>query len=295
MVKSTLVIHLGKNITTLVQDIYDVIDGKGGWDNTITEYLSKTIGDVAAERFMGEERPRDTLSLSGIGKPCERELWYRVNNTEEQEPLGPETKGTFFYGDLLEALVIALAKAAGHDVQGEQDKLDVFGIKGHRDCVIDGMTIDVKSASSFSFEKFANGNLRENDPFGYISQLSSYVYGGKDDPLVTNKTHGAFLVVKKDRFKLCLDVHDFTADIANKETEIEGRKAMVKGPIPERRSPVPQSKTSPNTKLDVLCSYCSFREHCWPEARTFLYSSGPTFLIDVVKQPNVTEVGKKPF
>lgn len=282
-----------KTIDTLVADIYDVVDGKGGWDATITEYLSTTIAEVAEQRFTGEERPRDTLSLSGIGKPCERELWYRVNSSGEQAELGPETKGTFFYGDLLEALVIALARAAGHYVQGEQDRLEVFGIKGHRDCVIDGVTIDVKSASSFSFQKFADGKLRENDPFGYISQLSSYVYGGKDDPLVTDKTRGAFLVVKKDRFKLCLDVHDFTEDLANKETEIEGRKAMVKGSIPERRSPVPQSKTSANTKLDVLCSYCSFRDTCWPEARTFIYSTGPTYLVDVNKTPNVPEVGAK--
>ena len=279
------------DISTLVKDIYDVIEGKGGWDETITEYLSTTISEVAEERFGDtEERRRDTLTLSGIGKPCERELWYRVNNSEKAAELGPETLGTFFYGDLLEALVISLAKAAGHDVQGEQDVLYVNGIKGHRDCVIDGMTVDVKSASSFSFQKFADGKLRENDPFGYISQLSSYTYAGKDDPLVTDKTHGAFLVVKKDRFKLCLDVHDFTEDLLRKEEEIEGRKVMVLGDIPDRRQPVPQSKTSPNTKLDTLCSYCSFREHCWPEARTFIYSNGPIYLIDCVKTPNVPEV-----
>jgi len=277
-------------VSTLVQDIYKVVDGQGGWDETVTKYLADNISKVASERFSGEETPRDTLSLSGIGKPCERELWYRVNNSDKSAPLGPETKGTFFYGDLLESLVIALARAAGHDVQGEQDVLYAHGIKGHRDCVIDGMTIDVKSASSYSFQKFADNSLRENDPFGYISQLSSYVYAGQDDPLVTNKTEGAFLVVKKDRFKLCLDKYDFTEELQRKEQEIEGKKAMVLGNIPGRMPTVPQSKTSSNTKLDTICSYCSFREHCWPEARTFIYSNGPVFLVDVVKEPNVPEV-----
>jgi hypothetical protein len=42
--------------------------------------------------------------------------------------------------------------------------------------VIDGVTVDVKSASKYGFEKFLKHNLREDDPFGYISQLSSYVY-----------------------------------------------------------------------------------------------------------------------
>jgi CRISPR/Cas system-associated exonuclease Cas4 (RecB family) len=278
------------DIETLVDDIYKVVEGNGGWNETTTEYLRDSISTVASERFSGEEHPRDTLSLSGIGKPCERELWYRVNESDKAEPLGPETKGTFFYGDLLESLVISLAKAAGHDVQGEQDVLYACGIKGHRDCVIDGMTVDVKSASSYSFQKFADNSLRGNDPFGYISQLSSYVYAGQDDPLVVNKTEGAFLVIKKDRFKLCLDRYDFTEELQRKEQEIESKKSMVLGDIPPRMPTVPQSKTSPNTKLDTICSYCSFRTHCWPEARTFIYSNGPTYLVDVKKIPNVPEV-----
>ena len=71
------------SIDTLVQDIYDVIEGKGGWDQAVTEYLSEAISKVASERFSQEQEVRDTLTLSGIGKPCERELWYRVNMTEK--------------------------------------------------------------------------------------------------------------------------------------------------------------------------------------------------------------------
>jgi len=280
-----------KKIETLVNDMEQVLLGNGGWDATITKYLSTTISQVAGDRFSKPQEPRGYLSLSGLGNPCDRDLWYKVNMTDKAEPLGAETLGTFFYGDLLEAVVIALAKASGHDVQGEQDRLDVHGIKGHRDVVIDGVTVDVKSASSFSFEKFKAGKLREEDPFGYISQLSSYVYAGKDDPLVTDKTRGAFLAVRKDRFKLCLDMYDFTEELKTKEAEILKKKEVVSGPIPEERiPPVPQSKTSPNTKLSTKCGYCGFRKLCYPEARTFLYSSGPVFLVDVEKLPNVMEV-----
>jgi len=280
-----------KKIETLVNDMEQVLLGNGGWDATITKYLSTTISQVAGDRFSKPQEPRGYLSLSGLGNPCDRDLWYKVNMTDKAEPLGAETLGTFFYGDLLEAVVIALAKASGHDVQGEQDRLDVHGIKGHRDVVIDGVTVDVKSASSFSFEKFKAGKLREEDPFGYISQLSSYVYAGKDDPLVTDKTRGAFLAVRKDRFKLCLDMYDFTEELKTKEAEILKKKEVVSGPIPEERiPPVPQSKTSPNTKLSTKCGYCSYRKLCYPEARTFLYSSGPVFLVDVEKLPNVMEV-----
>ena len=278
-------------IETLVNDINQVIMGNGGWDATITQYLSDSISKVAETRFSQAQLPRGYLSLSGLGDSCDRSLWYKVNMSDKGIPLTPEALGTFFYGDILEAVVIALAKASGHDVQGEQDTLNVHGIKGHRDVIIDGMTVDVKSASSYGFQKFKDGNLREDDPFGYISQLSSYVYAGKDDPLVTNKTEGAFLAVRKDRWGLVLDRYDFTEELKTKEQEVERKKDIVAGSLPEYRiPPEPQSKTSPNTKLAVKCSYCSFRKLCYPEARTFLYSTGPAFLVDVVKTPNVTEL-----
>lgn len=268
-----------------------MIEGKGGWDATVTEFLSTSIAKVAQDRFSKKQEPRGYLSLSSLGTPCNRKLWYKINQTKDAEPLTAEALGTFFYGDLLEVLVLALAKAAGHKVEGMQDRVSIGGIKGHRDAVIDGVTVDVKSASKQGFEKFKNHNLREDDPFGYISQLSSYVAAGKYDPLVKDKTRGAFLVVQKDRFKLCLDEYDFAEEIENKGKEIEGVKAMVAGPIPEERiPPVPQSKSSPNTKLSTTCGYCEFRKVCWPEARTFLYSTGPEFLVEVVNEPRVMEL-----
>jgi len=282
---------LSKKLDTIVEDIYRVVEGKGGWDATVTEFFSSSLSSIAEARFSQEQVPRDYLSLSGIGSPCDRRLWYKINQTESSEPLTAEALGTFFYGDLLEALILSLAKAAGHNVEGMQDKVEVFGIPGSRDAVIDGVTVDVKSASKYGFEKFRKHNLREDDPFGYISQLSSYVYAGKGDPLVKNKTEGAFLVVQKDRFKLCLDRYDFTEEIAKKEEEIERVKKLVAGSIPEDRiPPVPQSKTSENTVLSTTCGYCDFRKVCWPEARTFLYSTGPVFMVDVVNEPRVTEL-----
>ena len=72
---------------------------------------------------------------------------------------------------------------------------------------------------------------------------------------------------------------------------MKAAKAMVKGEIPDERiPPVPQSKTSPNTRLDVACSYCEFRKLCWPEVRTFLYANGPLHLVAVVNTPQVYEV-----
>lgn len=279
------------NIESLIYDIHQVVKGEGGWDKAASKYLGEQISQVAHQRFSQPATPRGYLSLSSVGTPCDRKLWYKVNKPGLGEPLDAESLGTFFYGDMIEALVLALAKAAGHDVQGEQDRLDVHGVKGHRDCIIDGMVVDVKSASKYSFQKFSSNGLREDDPFGYISQLSSYLYASQDDPRVTYKEEAAFLVVQKDRFKLCLDRYNLSPELKNKKVEIEKAKELVGGAIPEGRlKPIPQSKTSPNTMLGVQCNYCEFRKVCWPEARTFIYSTGLVHLVDIKKEPNVTEL-----
>jgi len=37
------------------------------------------------------------------------------------------------------------------------------------------------------------------------------------------------------------------------------------------------------------CSYCQYKEHCYPNLRTFAYAYGPKYLVDVVKLPRVEE------
>lgn len=247
-----------KKIDTLVRDIYKTVEGKGSWDSVVGSAFGSNLSSVASQRFSSPQEPRGYLSLSSVGTSCKRKLWYKVNKPTSGESLRPNTLLKFFYGDMIEELVLSLAKASGHKVEGEQSKLNVHGVKGHRDAVIDGMTVDVKSCSSYAYKKFKEGKLKDDDPFGYVSQLSSYVYAGKDDPLVTDKTHGAFLAVDKQNGNVCLDVYDFTEELAKKEEEILDVKKTVEGDIPkEKIDPVPQSKTSDNMKLSMQCSYVS--------------------------------------
>ena len=280
-----------KKIDTLVEDIESVIYGQGGWNEAIAEAMGKSIADTANKRFSKPQEPRGYLSLSSIGTPCKRKLWYKVNKPGFGEPLDAKMLLKFFYGDMIEELVLAMVAASGHTVTGMQDRLNVHGIRGHRDAVIDGMTIDVKSCSPYAFKKFKDGELRDNDPFGYISQLSSYVYAGKDDPLVTDKKRGAFLAIDKVNGEICLDVYDFSNELSSKEEEMLAAKELVAGDIPtERVSPVPASKSSPNTKLDKSCQFCEYKKACWPNLRMFKYSYGIEYLVHVEKEPKVEEV-----
>lgn len=279
-------------IDTLVEDIYNVIEGNGGWDETVSSYFKESVSDVVDTRLQAQEQERGTLRMSNLGTPCTRKLWYSVNTPDEAEALRPDTRLKFLYGDILESLLLSLAKASGHDVIGEQDELHISGIRGHRDAVIDGITIDVKSASGYGFQKFENGNLRNDDPFGYISQLSSYVFAGHQaDPERVHPSLGAFLVVDKQSGKLCLDMYDLSEEVAKKEREVEYLKDVVASDSPPERSfdDVPDGGSG-NRKLGTVCSYCGFKASCWPNARTFLYSNGPRFLTTVKRLPNVPEV-----
>ena len=120
-----------KTNDTLVHDIEQTILGQNGWDKSIGEFMSKNIAEMAEQRFSKPQEPRAYLSLSSLGTPCERKLWYKVNKPLESEPLGPDTLFKFFYGDMIEELVLAIAAVSGHSVTGMQDRMDVHGIKGH--------------------------------------------------------------------------------------------------------------------------------------------------------------------
>ena len=282
-----------KTIDTLVSDIYKTLD-EGVSSEDFTKY-GEEHAEVLKQRLAlrGTARPQG-LRLSSIGKPCVRQLWYGIYNHTHSEPLRPFTRLKFLYGDLIETMLLELVRKSGHLVEGEQDPVHVNGIKGHRDCIIDGVLVDVKSASPFSFKKFEGGLQREDDAFGYLTQLGSYLLGSREDEKVTYKNEAAFLVVDKVSGHLCLDVHTFTEeDFVTLSRKIRASKKILARPstVPARAfDGVPEGKSG-NEKLGVNCSYCSFKDHCWPGLRTFMYAGGrPVFLTKVEREPNVPEI-----
>lgn len=229
--------------------------------------------------------------FSNAGGPCTRKLWYKIHTPADAEPLRPSTRIKFLYGDIVEELVLSLAREAGHVVEREQESVEYLGITGRIDAVIDGVLVDVKSASSFSFKKFRGGLRVEDDSFGYLGQLAGYLCavreGGGVDP-----NRAAFLVVNKETGKLYLDVHTFTDDYLREVSDtLAANKAAAEGSESPGRAfePVPEGKSG-NLKLGTQCSYCDFKATCWPGLRTFLYSNKPVFLTHVERAPNVPEL-----
>lgn len=281
---------LSKTLETLIVDI-DALHTKGHQptDESIQELANEIAGLVARSlsRNLSPDRDRTTLRMSNIGKPA-RQLWYQAQG-EDQEELTGQTLRKFLMGDLWESLLLWLAKEAGHSVENQQGEVNVDGVVGHIDAVVDGVVVDVKSASKFGFEKFRRDTLRDDDAFGYYDQLGGYSTALDLD--------GAWLAVNKETAALTV-LHAPKEELAALDTRgrIAYMRDVLKNDNPPERcyEPVPDGKSG-NLKLPVGCSYCPFKFKCWADAnhgagpRTFLYSNGPTYLVHVEKEPNVPE------
>lgn len=277
-----------KDISTLVEDIHSLFDPNvdQAVDLEALRTCLQSIGEALEGSLMGRRDTKGKLRLSQVGKP-DRQVWLEYRG-EEGEELRPEVYLKFLFGHMYEALILFLAKQAGHEVRGEQDELSVEGILGHRDAVIDNVLVDVKSAASFSFDKFSDGRILTDDPFGYLLQLSTYLESSDDcidreaGWLVVDKQHGKIALTRVPRDKL--------PDARSRVKRI--KEVVASNKMPEIcYLPVPDGKGG-NHKLATGCSYCKFKHKCYPSLRTFLYSNGPRFLTSVGKVPKVPELMK---
>ena len=282
---------MSKKVDTLVQDIYRTIDeglDKRKTDKAFLETFSKNVME-SIEKFLFEKREDvTTLRLSQIGRP-DRQLWYDIKSDIKPKKLDAKTRIKFLYGEILESLVILLAEASGHDVSEMQKMEEIEGVKGHKDCRIDGTLVDIKSASSYSFKKFKDGSLTTNDPFGYMSQISAYAESAGDDS-------AGFLAIDKSTGELTyLPVESI--HMINASDRVKHLKEVVKSSTPPQKCfPDEPDGKSGNKKLALGCVFCGYKEHCWSDAnqgkglRKFKYSTGVRYLTQVNKTPDVEEI-----
>jgi len=283
-----------KTIDTLVEDIYNLFEpsiinqiSEKDLEKHLKEFTKSVTNNIS---IVLNEQPRKKrrLSLSSIGKPT-RQLWYDKHSSSEARPLAPSTRIKFLYGHILEDLLILLSRVAGHTVTEEQKQVEVEGIKGHQDCKIDGALVDCKSASGYAFKKFANNRLADDDPFGYIAQISAYSAGN-------NVKEAYFLAIDKQHGNIALTrVHDM--EMINAKERVQYLKgALDSKTVPNRcYSDIPEG-SSGNRKLAIGCVFCPHKRECWSDAnngqglRAFKYEKGPTYLTQVSKEPRVQEI-----
>lgn len=283
-----------KTLDTLIQDIYSSLEGLSSGEelNISEEELDLTLSRMK-ESILAWSKPREVdnvfrLRMSNIGRPL-RQLWYESQSSSEPHVVSGSTQIKFLYGHILEEIVLMLVRMSGHKVTSEQKEIDVDGIKGHMDCKIDGEVVDVKTASKFSFNKFKDGSLVNNDPFGYLAQLSGYETAEE-----TNA--GGFLVINKESGELCLFRPD-DLEKPNVKEKIAKVKAAIAVDTPPDRcyAPVPEGKKG-NMKLPSGCAYCPYKFECYSDAndgeglRAFKYSNGPVYFTEVAVEPRVEEI-----
>ena len=281
------------SLSTLVPDIYKHLELLS--DGTPLPISDKEI-DETTEAIRScllawarpEERNRDfTVRMSNVGKP-DRQLWYEKRDPAGRGSIDGATQIKFLYGHLLEEIVLMLVRMTEHTVTDEQKEVVVEGITGHMDCKIDGEVVDVKTASRFAFNKFRDGRLAEDDPFGYLGQLAAY-------EAAEGTENGGFLVMNKESGELCMYVPDDLdkPNIKNKITNLLSALDLETKPdfcYP----PVPDGKKG-NMKIAKGCNWCSYKQDCYKDSndgqglRAFKYANGMSYLTEVVVAPKVEE------
>jgi len=282
------------SLNTIVPDIYEHLEGlSDGKPLPLTEEdIDNTLVGIK-EALMSWAVPSDrnkdfTVRMSNVGKPS-RQLWYEKRDPAGRGGIDGPTQIKFLYGHLLEEIVLMLVRMSGHKVTDEQKEVEVKGIVGHMDCKINGEVVDVKTASRFAFNKFKDGRLSQDDPFGYLGQLAGYEAAEGTD-------NGGFLVLNKESGELCMYVPD-DLDKPNIKTSISQLLPALELDVPPELcyTPIPDGKKG-NMKLPKGCSWCKYKHECYKDAndgqglRTFKYSNGLAYLTEVVVEPKVEEL-----
>ena len=280
-----------KNLTTLVEDIYQTVTDITGGDKEVPDKLLDELGQKIARTIKTWSTPQHhnkfMLRMSNIGRPA-RQLYYSQKDTQEIKHHA-STQIKFLYGHIMEDLLIFLTKLSGHSVTDEQKEVLVDGVLGHMDCKIDGEVIDIKTASGFGFKKFKNKTLAEDDPFGYVSQLAGYERAEGTD-------NGGFLALNKESGELTLYQPE-DLDKPNVNTLISNIESALKGDAPPDKCYKPiKSGSKGNMKLPMSCVYCSHKFICNADThdgeglRVFKYAKGLEYMTKVVSLPKVEEI-----
>ena len=274
-------------INTVVKDVNKIFSQIGaGKPVELPEKKVDILLSNLKEALSQWSTPREKsvgLRMSNVGRP-NRQLWYDIKSNKNQEDFSPAVIFRFLYGHVVEELLLFFVDLAGHKVEHQQAEVNVLGLKGHVDCLIDDVVIDIKSASDFSFRKFKDGKLSQDDPFGYLAQLAAYEHG-------FGKSGGGFLVANKSSGEICLYRPD-ELEVPNIESRLETVRTELKEDVPprERCYPIIAKGKSGNMGLHNSCKWCRHKFQCNPDLRVFKYSNTLEYLTEVEVLPSVEEI-----
>lgn len=240
-------------------------------DDSLRREVEKLAGHAFKRQFMTEDESdsKGVIRMSSIGR-CVRQVAYGYHGIEKSgKELDARAKIVFWMGDLTELTVIALAKLAGCNIAATgmnqlQVKFNLNGsvITGHPDGVLfadkSQFLVEVKSMSSYSFEKFEKGFVDD----AYVAQYNAYMEALGLAAVVyvaLNKDSGVMSerVFYKDN-AIVEQIRKNVLDIAH----------STKNSLPD-----PAFVADAKGIFPWQCLYCSWHKVCKPNAEKVLIKS----------------------
>jgi|TARA_R110000744_G_scaffold176308_3_gene295200 hypothetical protein len=240
------------------------------------EVIAKVLKSTE-NRFAQRRSDKFRLRMSNLGKPiCQlqnEKMGTKRNYVNEYQRMY-----TFMAGDTGEQWLLAVMAMAGVNIEAAAIKteLEIDGeiIKGEADVIIDGKVWDIKTMSHVGYMKYVNWggfkDVESDDPFGYITQ--GFLYGtALDIPF------GGWIIISKSTGDIAVAEVPVDYDTYRKKSWVEA--SWTVGTIRDTVSTdqivklsteeeVFKKKKTGNTKLCKTCSYCDFKETCWPDRIT---------------------------
>ena len=266
---------------SLISYLLSVLDGKAEMPSYLLSEFAE-LSKKALEKHFTRKEEDFRLRMSNVGKPlCQ--LQMQAKGVEPEKP-SHDFIVRMIIGDMLEALVIVLLKAAKIEVKSQHQKVSLGvgdrQIEGEYDIELDDGIYDIKSVSPFSFTtKFNADNgydkIKQSDSFGYISQ--GHGYG-----MAANKPFKGWIAINKTTGEIVFTDSKHT-DEEKKEvySKIYNTSIALLDEKPFERcftdiEEVYYSKPTGNRTLGIECSYCPYKHDCWDnlEFRRQLPSKG---------------------
>ena len=251
-------------------------------DDSLKYEVEKLAGAAFRRQFMNSDESSSVgkLRLSSAGR-CARQLAYAYHGFEKKgKESDARSKLIFWTGDLVEMTIVALAKISGcHIVSTGFNQIRVsleVGnsiVEGHPDGLMikNGVLylVEVKSMSSYSFEKFEKGIIDDS----YLAQVNTYM-----DALQVDKC--IFVGLNKENGVLHEQILERNSAIV---TESKVNLRAVMDSTPEK---LPPQSFKPDKKgfLPWNCLYCAYWGLCWPQAEKVLVRN--SYKLKAVKNGN---------
>ena len=204
------------------------------------------------------------LHASKCGFPCQRNLYYSINDPKEETSISSRTQRIFDVGTALEPVIVQWLRNDGWEVeynQGSQDaelqvNIPVQGgaIIGHHDCIISkpngpkNVLIDIKTMNERSFTLWKKEGTLKSKP-QYVKQLHVYAMGLMKQGRTIEKL--CIVGVNKNNSEMLFDFFDFDERIAD-EILAMSEKLFALDYAPVENCPAES----------WCCHYCEFSDKC---------------------------------